>query len=55
LAAKQPINESDIDGVLEEKQPAIRPTVILELMIIPRFQHSRQAQKAVRDLNPRGF
>lgn len=30
LAAKQQINESDIDGVLEEKQQAIRQTGILE-------------------------
>lgn len=30
LAAKQQINESDIDGVLEEKQQAIRKTGILE-------------------------
>ncbi|HLO49943.1 MAG TPA: AAA family ATPase [Kamptonema sp.] len=33
LAAKQQINESDIDGVLEEKQQAIRRTGILEFFI----------------------
>jgi aspartokinase-like uncharacterized kinase len=41
LAAKQPINESDIDGVLEEKQQAIRPTGILE------FVNSRESLKTV--------
>ncbi|MEG4801462.1 AAA family ATPase [Microcoleus sp. ARI1-B5] len=44
LAAKQQINESDIDGVLEEKQQAIRQTGILE------FFNSRESLKNVGGL-----
>lgn len=44
LAAKQQINESDIDGVLEEKQQAIRQTGILE------FFNSRESLKSVGGL-----
>ena len=44
LAAKQHINESDIDGVLEEKQQAIRQTGILE------FFNSRESLKSVGGL-----
>ncbi|MEG3862318.1 AAA family ATPase [Microcoleus sp. herbarium12] len=44
LAAKQQINESDIDGVLEEKQQAIRQTGILE------FCNSRESLKNVGGL-----
>ncbi|MBE9122398.1 AAA family ATPase [Tychonema sp. LEGE 07199] len=44
LAAKQQINESDIDGVLEEKQQAIRKTGILE------FFNSRESLKNVGGL-----
>ncbi|MEZ2240161.1 AAA family ATPase [Microcoleus sp.] len=44
LAAKQEINESDIDGVLEEKQQAIRQTGILE------FVNSRESLKNVGGL-----
>jgi len=44
LAAKQQINESDIDGVLEEKQQAIRQTGILE------FFTSRESLKSVGGL-----
>ncbi|MEG4010906.1 MULTISPECIES: AAA family ATPase [unclassified Microcoleus] len=44
LAAKQQINESDIDGVLEEKQQAIRKTGILE------FFNSRESLKSVGGL-----
>jgi ATP-dependent 26S proteasome regulatory subunit len=44
LAAKQQINESDIDGVLEEKQQAIRQTGILE------FCNSRESLKSVGGL-----
>jgi hypothetical protein len=43
LAAKQQINESDIDGVLEEKQQAIRQTGILE------FFNSRESLKVWAD------
>ncbi|MFB8797388.1 MAG: AAA family ATPase [Microcoleus sp.] len=45
LAAKQQINESDIDGVLEEKQQAIRQTGILE------FVNSRESLKTVGGLD----
>jgi ATP-dependent 26S proteasome regulatory subunit len=44
LAAKQQINESDIDGVLEEKQQAIRQTGILE------FVNSKESLKSVGGL-----
>ncbi|MEG4333729.1 AAA family ATPase [Microcoleus sp. AT9_A2] len=44
LAAKQQINESDIDGVLEEKQQAIRQTGILD------FFNSRESLKSVGGL-----
>jgi SpoVK/Ycf46/Vps4 family AAA+-type ATPase len=44
LAAKQQINESDIDGVLQEKQQAIRQTGILE------FFNSRESLKSVGGL-----
>ncbi|MEG4574718.1 AAA family ATPase [Microcoleus sp. N3A4] len=44
LAAKQQINESDIDGVLEEKQQAIRQTGILE------FFNSKESLKSVGGL-----
>ncbi len=44
LAAKQQINESDIEGVLEEKQQAIRQTGILE------FFNSRESLKSVGGL-----
>ena len=44
LAAKQQINESDIDGVLEEKQQAIRQTGTLE------FFNSRESLKSVGGL-----
>ena len=44
LAAKQQINESDIDGVLEEKQQAIRQTGILE------FFNSKESLKNVGGL-----
>jgi SpoVK/Ycf46/Vps4 family AAA+-type ATPase len=44
LAAKQQINESDIDGVLEEKQQAIRKTGILE------FFNSKESLKNVGGL-----
>ncbi|MBD0392741.1 MAG: AAA family ATPase [Microcoleus sp. C1-bin4] len=44
LATKQQINESDIDGVLEEKQQAIRQTGILE------FFNSRESLKSVGGL-----
>ena len=44
LAAKQQINESDIDGVLEEKQQAIRQTGILE------FCNSKESLKNVGGL-----
>jgi ATP-dependent 26S proteasome regulatory subunit len=44
LAAKQQINDSDIDGVLEEKQQAIRQTGILE------FFNSRESLKNVGGL-----
>ncbi len=44
LAAKQQINESDIDGVLEEKQQAIRQTGILE------FCNYRESLKKVGGL-----
>ncbi|MGB3268237.1 MAG: AAA family ATPase [Microcoleus sp.] len=44
LAAKQQINESDIEGVLEEKQQAIRKTGILE------FFNSRESLKSVGGL-----
>ncbi len=44
LAAKQEINESDIDGVLEEKQQAIRQTGILE------FFNSQESLKNVGGL-----
>ncbi|MEG4284806.1 AAA family ATPase [Microcoleus sp. A006_D1] len=44
LATKQQINESDIDGVLEEKQQAIRQTGILE------FCNSRESLKNVGGL-----
>ncbi|PSB49603.1 AAA family ATPase [filamentous cyanobacterium Phorm 6] len=44
LAAKQQINESDIDGVLEEKQQAIRQTGILE------FLNSKESLKNVGGL-----
>ena len=44
LAAKQQINESDIDGVLEEKQQAIRQTGILE------FCNSQESLKNVGGL-----
>jgi ATP-dependent 26S proteasome regulatory subunit len=44
LAAKQQINQSDIDGVLEEKQQAIRQTGILE------FFNSRESLKSVGGL-----
>ena len=44
LAAKQQINESDIDGVLEEKQQAIRQTGILE------FFNSQESLKNVGGL-----
>lgn len=44
LAAKQQINESDIDGVLEEKKQAIRQTGILE------FFNSRESLKSVGGL-----
>ncbi|HBK99851.1 MAG TPA: AAA family ATPase [Microcoleaceae bacterium UBA10368] len=45
LAAKQQINESDIDGILEEKQQAIRQTGILE------FVNSRESLKSVGGLD----
>lgn len=45
LAAKQQINESDINGVLEEKQQAIRQTGILE------FVNSRESLKSVGGLD----
>ncbi|MCU0540723.1 MAG: AAA family ATPase [Oscillatoriaceae cyanobacterium Prado104] len=44
LAAKQQINDSDIEGVLEEKQQAIRQTGILE------FFNSRESLKNVGGL-----
>lgn len=44
LAAKQQINQSDIEGVLEEKQQAIRQTGILE------FFNSRESLKSVGGL-----
>lgn len=44
LAAKQEINESDIDGILEEKQQAIRQTGILE------FFNSKESLKSVGGL-----
>ncbi|MBE9096417.1 AAA family ATPase [Tychonema sp. LEGE 07203] len=44
LAAKQLINDSDIEGVLEEKQQAIRKTGILE------FFNSRESLKSVGGL-----